>query len=125
MMTFNDIRSEYGARDFHGALSKFLVRYANPQASRSELQNTISHFNFDFSRVPVFQKVKIWIQDLQGRTEADDTLDVVHVRRRSRARSGRKLSTRFDTVLIDTSTDSGPSECGDIQGKSHALNDMV
>ena len=124
-MTFNDIRSEYGARDFPGALSKFLVRYANPEASRSELQNAISRFNFGFSRVPVFQKVKIWIQDLQGRTEADDTLDVVHVRRRSKARSGRKLSTRFDTVLIDMSPDSGPNECSNVQGKSHASSDIV
>jgi hypothetical protein len=118
-MAFNDICNKYGAVDFRGALSKFLTHHENPQASRVELQNAISHFRFDFSRVSVFQKVKIWIRDQQGRAEADDILDVVHVRQQSKTRSGRRLSARFDTVLVNASPDSGPDEPGSAQGQSY------
>ena len=79
-MTFDDICSKYGIRDFSHILSKFLVRHANPLASQAELVDTALHFNPGFGRVSVFQKMKMWIKDLQGRAEADDTLDVIHAR---------------------------------------------
>ena len=110
-MTLDDICREYGVKNFQGALSKFLVHYANPQASQVELQGMVSGFNLGFSRVSVFQKVKLWIKDTQGRTEVDDILDVVHVRWQSKPMSGRKLPARFDTVIVRASTDE--QRCGD------------
>ena len=113
-MTFDDVCNKYGTRDFSKALSKFLVRHMNPLASQAELAYEVSHFNPGFGRVPVFQKVKIWIKDLQGRAEADDTLDVIHARQESKAKSGRKLSARFDTALVDTASSDGLSEPGEL-----------
>jgi len=121
-MTFDDIRRDYGAGNFRQALSRFLFHRANPGVTQSEHQDTISRFNLDFARVPVFQKVKVWIQDAQGRSEADDTLDVVHVRRRSKAKSGRKLPARFDTVLVNTSE---PDERGGVQGEPRIFGERV
>jgi len=109
-MTFDDVCDGYGARDFSEALSKFLVHHMNPLMSQAELADEVSHFNPGFGRIPVFQKVKIWIKDLQGRAEADDTLDVIHARRESKAKSGRKLSARFDTALVNTASSDGLSE---------------
>ena len=118
-MTFNDIHGEYGARNFRGVLSKFLVEYANQQASLVELWHMISHFRPNFSCVSVFQKVKIWIQDLQGHAEADDTLNVVRVHQQSKTKTGCKLSAQFDTVLVDTSANGRPDQPSSIQGLSH------
>jgi hypothetical protein len=118
-MTFNNICNKYGTVDFRRVLSKFLTHHKNLQASRVKLQNAISHFRFDFSHVSVFQKVKIWIRDQQGHAEADDILDVVHVRQQSKKRSGCRLSARFDTVLVNASPESGPDEPGSAQGQSY------
>ena len=125
LMSFDDICNEYGARNFRGALSKFLVHRANPHVSQVELRDAVTHFSFEFSHIPVFQKVKMWIQDLQGRAETDDTLDVVHVRRQSKAKSGRKLSARFDTVLISVSPNGGSDEYNSVQGQHCILIEEV
>lgn len=106
-MTLDDIRHDHGAKNFQGALSKFLVHFTNPQISQVQLQDVVSGFNFSFSRVSVFQKVKLWIKDVQGSTGVDDVLDVVHVRRSSKSKSGRKLPARFDTVLVKTFPNEG------------------
>ena len=116
LVGFDDICSDFGARNFRRALPEFLIRHANPQTSRVQLENAVSQFSFDFSRVPVFQKVKIWIRDLQGRAEADDILDVIHVRRECKVRSGRKLSARFDTVLVDAAPGNDSSGEHGVQG---------
>ena len=120
-ITLDDICHNYGAKNFRSALAEFLAHHANPQASRSELRDTVLHPCPDFTRIPVFQKVKIWIEDSQGRSEVDDTLDVAHARCRSKARSGHKLPARFDTVLVDMSADGGPDEHGGVQGGSCML----
>ena len=121
---FNDVCSEYGARDFPGALLKFLIHHMSLHASCDELADEVSRFNLNFGRVSVFHKVKVWIQDAQGCTEADDTLDVVHARRWSKTRSGRKHPTRFDTVLINISSDGEFGEW-DVQGWSYPSNDLA
>jgi len=121
-MTIEHICRDYGASDFRTALAKFLVHYQDPQVPRPEPQDTVPHFNFDFTLIPVFQKMKIQIKDPQGHPEADDTLDVVHTRRQSKARSGRKLSARFDTVLVNVSPDNGQGERSGIQGGLRALD---
>ena len=121
LMTFDDICRDYGASDFCVALSKFLVNYANPQASQLELQDAVSRFHFGFARVPVFQKVKLRIKDPQGHFEVDDKPDAVHARRQSKAKSGNKRPARFDTVLINTSPDSEPDERGSLQGEPRSL----
>lgn len=116
-VAIDDIHSSYGPSDFRAALAKFLTLSINPQASQSELQGAALYFDFGFSRVPVFQKVKIRTKSPQGLSEADNTLDVVHARCQSKTRSGRKLSARFDTALIDIPPESEPDEPGSLQGE--------
>ena len=87
-MMFDDVCNKCGARDISEILSKFLVCHANPLASQAKLVDAALHFNPGFGRISVFQKVKIWIKDLQGRTEVDDMLDVIHARWESKAKSG-------------------------------------
>ena len=82
----------------------------NPLMSQAELMDKVSHFNPGFGRIPVFQKVKIWIKDLQGHAEADNMLDIIHAHQESKAKSGRKLSARFDTALVNTASSNGLSK---------------
>ena len=110
------IVSKYGATDFHNALAKFLTHHENPNMSRQALQSTASQFRFNFDRICVFHKVKLWIQDPQGCAETEDTLDVIHARCMTTTRTGQKLSARFDTALIDVSSGSGEDDQCGIEG---------
>lgn len=121
-MTFDDIYNSHGATNFHKALSEFLVLSVNPQAPQPEPQGAASHFNFSFSQIPVFQKVKIWTKEPQGHSEADDKLNVVHTQCPSKARSGCKLSVRFDTILVNKPLGGEPDEHGSLQGKPCTLS---
>ena len=122
LMTFDDIYNSHGATNFHKALSEFLVLSVNPQAPQPEPQGAASHFNFSFSQIPVFQKVKIWTKEPQGHSEADDKLNVVHTQCPSKARSGCKLSVRFDTILVNKPLGGEPDEHGSLQGKPCTLS---
>jgi hypothetical protein len=107
------IVSKYGATDFHNALAKFLIHHENPNISHQALQSAASQFKFNFDQICVFHKVKLWIRDPQGCAETEDTLDVIHARCMTTTRTGRKLSARFDTALIDMSSGSGEDDrCG-------------
>ena len=124
LTTLDDISNNYGANNFRTALSEFLVHHANPQSSQVELQDVVSRFNLSFARVPVFQKMKIRTEDSHGLPAADEKIDVVHARCRSKAQSGRKLSTCFDTVLVNTSFGNKPDGYDSIQGKPHPSNNV-
>ena len=79
-------------------------------------QDAVPSSNLSFSHVLVFQKVKLWIKDVQGSTEVGDLLDVVHVRRSSKPKSGCKLPAWFNTVLVKTSPDEELCRGDGIQG---------
>jgi hypothetical protein len=96
----------------------YLTGLENPELPHQALQSTASQYRLNFRRVPVFHKVKLWIQDPQGRVEVEDTLDVVHVRCATTTRKGRKLLARFDTVLVDVPTGLDLGDRHDVQGVS-------
>jgi len=116
-LTLDKVASEYGASNFHNALATFLAKFKNPASSSQIPQPTVPQFNLDFNRVSVFHKIKLWIHDPQGLAEIEDTLDVVHSRRATTTRRGRKLPARFDTVLVDISSDSDESDHCGVEGE--------
>lgn len=114
--TLDKVVSDYGAKRFRNALAIFLTRLENPNLSRRALESVASRFNFNFDRIPVFHKIKLWIQDPQGCADAEDTLDVVHARRMTTTRRNRKLPARFDTVLVNISPGLGGEDCCGVEG---------
>lgn len=115
-VSLQKIVSKYHAKDFYNALAMFLVHHENPNASRRMLQSIASRFKFHFDDIYVFHKIKLWIPDPQGCTESEDTLDVVHARCATTTRTGRKLSARFDTALVNISSGSGEDDSCGIEG---------
>ena len=116
-LTLDKVASEYGASHFRDALATFLANFENPASSCQIPQPTVPRSNLDFNRVSVFHKIKLWIQDPQGLEEIEDTLDVVHAQRATTTRRGWKLPERFDTVLINTSSDSDESDHCGVEGE--------
>ena len=118
--SFDKIASKYGTRHFRDALATFLARHENPGLPRRTLQSIASRFNFNFDRVCVFHKIKLWIQDPQGCTETEDTLDVIHARCATTTRTKRTLPVRFDTVLVDISSGSDSGDRCGVEGVSNS-----
>jgi hypothetical protein len=113
--TLDQISKDYGARNFHTALSTFLSQHVDPRdrISPQTFESASSRPTFGFQRIPVFHKIKLWAPDPQGRSEVEDTCDVVHARCHTTTRAKRQLPARFDTVLVNVSAEDGPgNRCG-------------
>jgi hypothetical protein len=63
----------------------------------------------------------LWVPDPQGRSEAEDTCDVVHTRCRTTKRAKCRLPARFDTVLVNVSADDGPGNRHGVDGENSVL----
>ena len=111
--TLDQIHEDYGASKFRTALSTFLSQHTNPQTPQPEFEDDSSGPSLSLQCIPVFHKIKLWVPDPQGRSEVADTCDVVHTHCCTITRAKRRLSTRFDTVLISVSAEGGPgNHCG-------------
>ena len=117
-VSLDKVVSDYGARDFYNALAKFLAHHENPNTSHQALQSIASRLRLDFDHIFVFHKIKLWIQDPQGCVDTVDIPDVVHSRCKTTTRTGRQLSARFDTALIDVSSGSGEDDYCGVEGVS-------
>ena len=117
-VSLDKVVSDYGARDFYNALAKFLAHHENPNTSHQALQSIASRLRLDFDHIFVFHKIKLWIQDPPGCVDTVDIPDVVHSRCKTTTRTGRQLSARFDTALIDVSSGSGEDDYCGVEGVS-------
>ena len=95
------IPAEFGAVDFHRALSEFILKTSNIGFSPHEIRLLAPRYRLPFHTVPVFFKIKFWNPDAQGRDDIPETLDCVHIRPTHRDSKGRAVAGRFDTVLVN------------------------
>ena len=117
-VSFNKVVSDYGATGFYNALVTFLAHHENPNASHQALQSIASRLRLNFDHICVFHKIRLWIQDPQGCADTEDIPDVIHARCKTTTRTGRHLSARFDTALINISSGSGEDDYCGVEGKS-------
>ncbi|KAI0349245.1 hypothetical protein OH77DRAFT_1415395, partial [Trametes cingulata] len=103
-VTFEDVRSKYGATYFRDALSRFVVSFNNPALSAAEIELACGGVYFPFRTVPAFHKIKFAFRDTHGLGVTHSvTEDVVHARPSRAGKYGTEIPARFDTVLVRTS----------------------
>ncbi|KAK7036999.1 hypothetical protein R3P38DRAFT_3311637 [Favolaschia claudopus] len=80
------------------ALSRFVVQFKNPTFTRAQIEAQSHSIPLQFNRVPVYHRLKFVAEDpyTVGRPE-DSVIDSIHVQ----PRSGKELSGRFDTAIIN------------------------
>jgi hypothetical protein len=103
-VSFDCLVSDYGAVDLRQALTVYIAGLNNPGLSRQRLQHAAFRIILPFQCVSVFHKVKFWNEDPQGRSDAADTLDAIHVRPRTKGKTSWSPA-RFDTVLVNIDAD--------------------
>ncbi|KAF7372072.1 hypothetical protein MVEN_00065500 [Mycena venus] len=99
---FNILISDYGARLFRDALSRFIVQLNSPTLTRAQIEAQAASISFHFNRVPVYHRIKFITEDpyTVGGPE-DSVVDSIHVQPPKSGRSGKQLPGRFDTALVN------------------------
>ncbi|KAI9457974.1 hypothetical protein BJY52DRAFT_1204447 [Lactarius psammicola] len=93
-VSFDALSERYGAVDFQDTLADFIARTNHPNASAATLRVLAADTLIPFRSVPVYHKIKF---QSNGHPEV---VDSVHVRPEQKDSRGRRIPSRFDTVLI-------------------------
>ncbi|KAI0039909.1 hypothetical protein FA95DRAFT_1577295 [Auriscalpium vulgare] len=99
-VSFADASRLYGADEFRKRLAEYIVEWNNPEWSAARVKRIAAGYTFHFKSVAAFNKVKFWRPDAQGRDDAPETLDSIHVRPAYRDTLRRLRPARFDTALV-------------------------
>ena len=108
-VSFNGLKTRYGAPNFQDALADFVTQVNYPEARGSTLRSHAANMLIPFQGVPVFHIIKF------TEFEESETIDSIHARPGKMSR--RITPSRFDTVLVDSP--SQDSRQGRIKGTSH------
>ncbi|KAI0056689.1 hypothetical protein BV25DRAFT_1813639 [Artomyces pyxidatus] len=100
-VSFADAGLLYGARNFKEVFTEYVIRTNHPTLATRQVRNIVPGYRLPFSSVAAFHKVKFWHPDAQGRDDAPQTLDCIHVRPAYIDTLGRVKPGRFDTALVD------------------------
>ncbi|KAL1941438.1 hypothetical protein VTO73DRAFT_7255 [Trametes versicolor] len=98
---FNTAAHHYGAVYLQDALARFVIRYRDPRASSAEVEEASLGVHIRTSwTLPVFHKIRFFLEDAQQLGIMEETQDVAHARPERRDKQGRRIPGRFDTVLV-------------------------
>ncbi|KAF7358411.1 hypothetical protein MVEN_00891300 [Mycena venus] len=99
---FSDLVSDYGAEFFREALTRFIVKFNDPQFTPAQVEAQSAGIALPFSRVPVFHRIKYTTEDpyTSGDT-SDSVVDSIHVQPTKVVGRSKELPGRFDTALVN------------------------
>ncbi|KAH8991902.1 hypothetical protein EDB86DRAFT_3065110 [Lactarius hatsudake] len=92
--SFDDLAARYGAVEIQDALADFIAQMNHPDASTANLRALAADTLIPFHSVPTYHKIKF---QLKGHPEV---VDAIHVWPEQMDSRGRRIPSRFDTVLI-------------------------
>ncbi|KAI0746222.1 hypothetical protein C8Q80DRAFT_1105448 [Daedaleopsis nitida] len=97
-----DVVTNYSAPFFRDALSRFIVQHNHPEITlAAELERRSASVYLPFSKIPVYHRVKVCIEDVQGLgTTVALSRDTIHVQPARKDKYGGPIPARFDTALI-------------------------
>jgi hypothetical protein len=96
VVSFDNLKSQYGAPNFQDALANFVTRLNYPEARGSTLRLRAMDTLIPFRGVPVFHVVKF------TETNESEIIDSVHARPEQRDKHGQIIPSHFDTVLVES-----------------------
>ncbi|KAJ7758629.1 hypothetical protein B0H16DRAFT_1313841 [Mycena metata] len=98
---FNTIKTEYGAKFFPEALSRYVAELSDPTLTPAQIEATSTSVSLLFNSVSVFQRIKFSTSDPHGKDGPEDTIvDAIHVQPHQYLANGNEVPARFDTALV-------------------------
>ena len=93
-----DLPQLYGIQFFSAALSRYVAQFNAPNVDHRALEEAAYGVNIDFSKIPVFHRIKFIRHDpIKNETH---TVDAIHVQPPRTDRRGDTIPGRFDTALV-------------------------
>ncbi|KAJ3553348.1 hypothetical protein NP233_g12667 [Leucocoprinus birnbaumii] len=113
-VSFEDIRTQYGATFFEPALSRFVAHYQNPTFTRTQLERASYSVDIRFYKVPVYHYLKFVARDPYALPNSPPmVVDAIYAKPGYPNKKGETIPGRFDTAIIDTAS---RNETGAIEG---------
>ncbi|KAJ7212297.1 hypothetical protein GGX14DRAFT_534532 [Mycena pura] len=103
-VNFAALADRYGAEFFQDVFARFVVAFKNPTVSSRQLEHLADEYIILFQSVSVYHKIKFWNEDVFGRENASDSLDVIHIKPGYINKRGRAIAGQFDTALMNDGT---------------------
>ncbi|KAN0141466.1 hypothetical protein V8E53_000711 [Lactarius tabidus] len=100
-VSFDNLAQRYSAVDFQDSLADFIAQLNNPTASGTSLFTFAADMLIPFHSVPVYHKIKFTNLD------QSEIVDSVQVRPDQKDKQGHLILSRFDTVLVRSTTQDG------------------
>ena len=97
-VTLDSIAIDYGATYIRDALAQYIVGLISPTFTRAQVERHSHYVILPFLTLPVYHRIKFY-------DEKASVVDAIHVQPSQKDKRGRTIPARFDTALIDVSTD--------------------
>ncbi|KAI0689214.1 hypothetical protein C8T65DRAFT_700339 [Cerioporus squamosus] len=96
-----EVTARYGATYFRDALSRFVAQRNHPEYTPAQLERAAASVYIPFYKIPVFHKVKFWLEDPHDfALPGSELRDVIHCRPSRKSKHGNDIPGRFDTALV-------------------------
>jgi len=97
-----DLETRYGAHDFKGALSRYVVHCQHPEFSRRQVEDVAARLYIPFHKISVFHRIKFISQDPYSLDPSlDIVVDSIHCEPSRSDRHGNYIPGRFDVAVIN------------------------
>ena len=101
-VTLENIVDMYGASDFVGALSHFIVHLQQPAYSRAEVEHAAACLHLPLTKVSAFHQIKFVTQDpFSLHPSANSVIDAIYCEPARCDTYGNIVPGRFDTAIIN------------------------
>lgn len=101
-ISFEDLKTQYGAHDFPGAFSRFILHLRQPELSKRQIYAAAAGLQIPFHKVSVYHRIKFVTNDPFSRTPtADVVVDSIHCEPSFKDKYSKDVPGRFDTALIN------------------------
>jgi len=98
----DDVVRLYGASDFVGALSWFVVHLQHPDYTRGQVEYAASHLHIPLQKISVFHRIRFVARDPFSLDPTGDiVVDSIHCEPAYYDKYGNLIPGRFDTAVIN------------------------
>ncbi|KAF9522759.1 hypothetical protein CPB83DRAFT_776604 [Crepidotus variabilis] len=101
-VSFEEIETKYGATDFKGALSRFVIHSQRPELTKRQVEDAAASLHLPFYKVSVFHRIKFISHDPYSiNPSASIVVDSIHCEPARFDRYNNRIPGRFDTAMVN------------------------
>ncbi|KAF9522133.1 hypothetical protein CPB83DRAFT_872088 [Crepidotus variabilis] len=121
-VSFEEIETKYGATDFKGALSRFVIHSQRPELTKRQVEDAAASLHLPFYKVSVFHRIKFISHDPYSiNPSASIVVDSIHCEPTRFNRYNNRIPGRFDTAMVNIANGGRVGVKGYCVGQIHCV----